>query len=274
MPAAPRIDCRELLTRARTKMKPPTRQPGWLTALRSALFLAVLSISIILFASLILLTVPVSVTGRIRLVNGWVAFFNWWLRVACGLDYRVSGLDRLPAGPALIFARHSSAWETLAFQRLFPPYAWIIKRELLWLPFFGWGLAMLHPIAIDRSRGRDAVEQIARQGCERLEQGLWVMCFPETTRMPPGQRRRFGMGGAVLASRSGCPVVPVAHNAGIYWRRRGFFKHPGTIDVIVGPAIETEGLTPEQINARAKEWIDATTDRLEREAAEGVEVSR
>lgn len=255
-------------------MTAPRRQPGWLTALRSVLFLLVLSISIIVYALFLFLTLPLPVKRRIRLVNAWVAFFGWWLRVACGLDYRVSGLDALPDGPAIIFARHSSAWETLALQRLFPPYAWIIKRELLWLPFFGWGLAMLRPIAIDRSRGRDAVEQIARQGCERLEAGLWVMCFPEATRVPPGQRRRFGMGGAVLASRSGRPVVPVAHNAGVFWRPRGLAQRPGTIQVVVGPAIETRGRTPEAINAEAKAWIDATTERLELEAAEGVNTSR
>lgn len=249
--------------------QPPSRQPDWLTALRSALFLMVLSISIIIYALVVFLTLPMPVRRRIRVVNAWVAFFGWWLRVSCGLDYRVTGLDGLPDGPAVIFARHSSAWETLAFQRLFPAYAWIIKRELLWLPFFGWGLAMLHPIAVDRSRGREAVEQIAQQGCRRVEDGFWVMCFPEATRMAPGERRRFGMGGAVLASRSGCPVVPVAHNAGIFWRRRGFYKHPGTIQVVVGPAIETRGKTPEAINAEAKAWIDAMTERLELEAVEG-----
>jgi len=168
----------------------------------------------------------------------------------------------------VIFARHSSTWETMALQRRFPPYCWIIKRELLWIPFFGWGLAILRPIAIDRSSGRRAVEQIARQGADRLREGLWVMCFPETTRMAPGQRRRFGMGGAVLASRTGAPVVPVAHDAGCYWRRRGFLKYPGTIRVEVGPVIETAGRTPDEINRIAKEWIDAATDRLEREAGQ------
>lgn len=255
-------------------MNVPRRQPGWLTALRSALFLLVLSISIIVYGLLLLLTVPLPVKRRIGLVNAWVAFFGWWLRLCCGLDYQVSGLDALPDGPSIIFARHSSAWETLALQRLFPPYAWIIKRELLWLPFFGWGLAMLHPIAIDRSRGRTAVEQIVHQGRARLEEGLWVMCFPEATRMPPGQRRRFGMGGAVLASRSGRPVVPVAHNAGVFWPPRRLAQYPGTIRVVVGPAIETRNRTPEAVNAEAKAWIDTTTEQLELEAAEGGNTSR
>lgn len=255
-------------------MNPSTRQPRWLTALRSGIFVLVLSISIIVYSLLLFLTLPMPVKRRIGLVNAWVAFYGWWLRLCCGLDYRVSGLEQLPEGPAVIFARHSSAWETLALQRLFPPYVWIIKRELLWLPFFGWGLAMLHPIAIDRTRGREAVEQIARQGCRRLEEGFWVMCFPEATRMAPGERRRFGMGGAVLASRSGCPVVPVAHNAGVFWPPRRLSQYPGTIQVVVGPAIETRGKTPEAINAEAKAWIDATTERLEREAVEGGDVSR
>lgn len=237
-----------------------------LIAVRSGLFLLVLFVSIVVYASLTFLTVVLPVDRRIRFTNGWVAFFDWWLKVCCGLTYELRGAERLPDRAAVIFARHSSAWETMALQRRFPPYCWIIKRELLWIPFFGWGLAMLKPIAIDRASGRRAVEQIARQGAERLEQGIWVMCFPEATRMAPGQRRRFGMGGAVLASRTGAPVVPVAHNAGCYWRRRGFLKYPGTIRVEVGPVLETEGLSPEEINRLAKEWVDAATDRLEREA--------
>lgn len=248
-------------------MKPAAPQPRWLTGLRSAVFLGVLFVSIVIYAVLMILTVPVSPRGRIRFVNGWMIFASWWVRISCGLGYRIQGVDRLPGEPAIVFARHSSAWETLVLQRHFPPYVWIIKRELLWIPFFGWGLAMLRPIAIDRSRGRQAVEQIASQGAERLAEGLWVMCFPEATRMAPGQRRRFGMGGAVLASRTGAPVVPVAHNAGVFWRRRGFLKYPGTISVEVGPAIETRGRTPDEINAEAKAWIDEATDRLEREAA-------
>lgn len=245
---------------------PRLRQPQWVIGLRSGVFLLVLFFSIIVYATFTLLTLPLPAKERIRFTNGWVAFFNWWLKLSCGLDCRISGLNKLPDRPSIIYARHSSAWETLALQRVFPPYVWIIKRELLWVPFFGWGLAMLRPIAIDRSRGREAVEQIASQGAQRLAQGLWVMCFPEATRMAPGQRRRFGMGGAVLASRTGAPVVPVAHNAGCYWRRRGFRKYPGTIDVVVGEPIETDGLSPEAINARAKAWIDATTERLERAA--------
>lgn len=248
-------------------MKPPVRQPGWLTGLRSGIFLAVLFVSIVVYAVLMVGTIPMNARGRIRFANGWMRFSAWWLKLSCGLDHRIRGLENLPSEPSVIFARHSSAWETLVLQCHFPPYVWIIKRELLALPFFGWGLALLRPIAIDRSRGRRAVEQIARQGAERLDEGLWVMCFPEATRMAPGQHRRFGMGGAVLASRSGAPVVPVAHNAGVFWRRRGFRKYPGTIRVEVGPPIETRGRTPEEINAEAKAWVDAAVDRLEREAS-------
>lgn len=248
-------------------MNPPVGQPRWLTSLRSAAYLVVLSLSTPIYLVLMIATLPMSGLGRIRFVKGWMAFSVWWLRASCGLGYRIEGLENLPEVPSIIFSRHSSAWETLALQRHFPPYVWIIKRELLWIPFFGWGLAMLRPIAIDRSRGREAVKQIASQGAGRLAEGFWVMCFPEATRMAPGQQRRFGMGGAVLASRTGAPVVPVAHNAGVFWRRRGFLKYPGTIRVVVGRPIDTRGLSPEAINAEAKAWIDATTARLERDAA-------
>lgn len=238
----------------------------WLTAVRSAVFLTLLFASIAVFGLCMFLTLPLDVRWRIAYVKGWVRLAEALLGVCCGLGYRIEGLENLPSRPAIIFARHSSAWETLLLQRHFPPFVWIIKRELLWVPFFGWGLAMLHAIGIDRKRGRSAVEQIVSQGIQRLRDGYWVMIFPETTRMAPGRFRRYGMGGAVLASRSGAPVVPVAHNAGCYWRRRGFLKYPGTIRVVVGEPIETAGLAPEQINARAKAWIDATTQRLEEEA--------
>jgi len=143
----------------------------------------------------------------------------------------------------------------------------VLKRELLLVPFFGWGLALLDPIAIDRGAGRKAVQQIIEQGRQRLESGRWVVVFPEGTRMAAGHHRRFGIGGAALAAGTGHPVVPVAHNAGHYWPRRGFLKKPGTIHVVIGPVIESRGKTAEQINRLAETWISETMARLETEAA-------
>jgi 1-acyl-sn-glycerol-3-phosphate acyltransferase len=153
---------------------------------------------------------------------------------------------------------HQSMFETLALQKLFYPQTWVLKRELLWVPLFGWGLAMLAPIAIDRKAGRKAVRQVIDQGKARLDAGLWVVIFPEGTRVAPGAKGRYGMGGALLAEHSGYPVVPVAHNAGWYWPRRGFLKYPGTIRMVVGTPITSAGKTAAEINAEAEAWIEAT----------------
>lgn len=220
-------------------------------------------VTVTLYAPLAILTFPLAPLARYDIIRQWARFMIWLLERLCGLHYRVEGREHLPKQPAIVISKHQSSWETLAYQQIFPPQVWVLKRELLWVPFFGWGLAMTQPIAIDRGSGRQAVQQIISQGRQRLETGRWVVVFPEGTRVAPGQRRRFGLGGAVLAAGTGYPVVPVAHNAGSYWPRRGFLKKPGTIRVAIGPVIETQGKTPEQINREAQAWIDREMQRLE-----------
>ncbi|HLS87465.1 MAG TPA: lysophospholipid acyltransferase family protein, partial [Burkholderiales bacterium] len=163
---------------------------------------------------------------------------------------------------AVILSKHQSAWETLAFQLFFPPQVHVLKRELLWIPFFGWGLALMSPIAIDRARGVAALRQIARRGRKRLAQGFWVVVFPEGTRVPPGERRPYQLGGAWLAADSGAPVVPVAHNAGLFWPRNAFVKRPGTVTVRIGPTIDPAGRDAQTINRLAEEWIEKEQARL------------
>jgi 1-acyl-sn-glycerol-3-phosphate acyltransferase len=180
-----------------------------------------------------------------------------WLKITCGLDWRVEGLENIPPGNAIILCKHQSAFETMALQRIFPPQVWLLKRELLWIPFFGWGLAMLEPIAIDRKAGRESLNKLVAQGIKRLTAGRWVVIFPEGTRVAPGEEKRYALGGASLAERSGYPVVPVAHNAGEYWPKHGFIKRPGTIRVAIGPVIDSRGRSAADINALAKEWIEA-----------------
>ena len=229
---------------------------------RSLLFSAGQLLSTLLFASLGLLLFPFPFEVRYAVISRWAHFNLWWLALTCGLRYRVSGAEHIPPGNGIIFCKHQSAWETLALQRIFPPQVWVLKRELLRIPFFGWGLALLEPIAIDRGAGRRALRQLLEQGAQRLAAGRWVVIFPEGTRVPPGERRPFQPGGALLAARTGYPVVPVAHNAGEYWPRHSFLKYPGTIEVVIGPPIETRGRTAQEINHDAEAWINAQVERI------------
>ena len=193
---------------------------------------------------------------RYGFISQWARVTLWWLAVTCKVRFEVEGRDNIPSRTAIIFCKHQSTWETLALQRIFPPQVWLMKRELLWIPFFGWGLAMLEPIAINRSQGTKAIRQLVEQGSARLRAGRWVVIFPEGTRVAPGQRGTYHKGGALLAEKSACPVVPVAHNAGEYWPRQGFIKKPGTIRVVIGPAITTTNRKATEINALAEQWIE------------------
>ena len=231
--------------------------------LRSALFWLALLVITPPYSLLALACAPLPRMARYWVISGWSRLIIWCLHNLCGIDWRIEGREQLPARPAVILSKHQSAWETLAFQQIFPPQVHVLKRELLWLPFFGWGLALMSPIPIDRGRGLAALRQIARRGKQRLEQGFWVVVFPEGTRVKPGESRRYQLGGAWLAAHSGAPVVPVAHNAGRYWPRNGFLKRPGTVTVRIGPLIDSAGRDPETINKMAQQWIEAQQQTLD-----------
>ncbi len=228
--------------------------------------------SLLHVAGQVLLTVPFAIAAalalvlpyrlRYTLVSRWTHCNLWWLEKTCRLRYSVVGIENIPQQPTIIFCKHESAWETLVLQRYFTPQVWVIKRELLWIPFFGWSLATLRPIAIDRGSNRAALGQILTQGRARLEDGSWVVIFPEGTRVAPGERRRYRQGGAVLARRTGCPVLPVAHNAGDFWPRNGFIKRPGTIQLAIGPIIDSVGRSAADINRMAETWIEAAVDEI------------
>ena len=234
-----------------------------MTFLRSALFALGLMLVTPPYALLALLTFPLPRMTRYRVISGWSRLVVFLSKIILGIDWRVEGRENLPSRPSVILAKHQSAWETMAFQLIFPPHVHVLKRELLWIPFFGWGLAMMSPIAIDRSRGLAALRAIARRGRERLAQGFWVMVFPEGTRVAPGQEREYRLGGAWLAVASGAPVVPVAHNAGLLWPRNSFLKHPGKVTVRIGPPIESAGRDPAAINAMAEQWIETQQKTLD-----------
>jgi len=241
--------------------KPPARNDRSLSArfvltARAALFSLGMLLSTLVIAPLSLLVFPFPFVWRYRFIGLWARFNLWWLERCCGLSYEIDGLQNIPASNGIIMAKHQSAWETLALQRIFGPQVWVLKRELLWVPFFGWGLAMLEPIAIDRKAGRKAVRQVVDQGKQRLQAGRWVVIFPEGTRVAPGEHKRYGIGGALLAEHSGYPVIPVAHNAGDYWSRRSFIKRPGVIRVMIGPAIQSQGRRATDIIADVENWIE------------------
>ncbi|MEZ5477316.1 MAG: lysophospholipid acyltransferase family protein [Thiolinea sp.] len=188
----------------------------------------------------------------------WSRINLWWLRLTCGVRHRVLGQENIPRDQAaIIMSNHQSTWETLAFALIFPPLTWVLKQELFKVPIFGWGLRMIKPVGIDRSAGRNAVDQVKRQGKERLDEGIWMVIFPEGTRVKPGVKARFKVGGAVLATYSGYPVLPVAHNAGASWPRHSYIKRPGTITVSIGKPLASVGREPEDLMKDVEQWIEA-----------------
>jgi len=227
--------------------------------LRSLIFSIGMILATVILATPCILTILIPYRWRYRYLNMWHRFVLWWLEVTCGVHYEIEGMENIDGiDPAIVFCRHESTWETLALTKFFPPQAWLLKRELLWVPFFGWALWVLEPIAIDRKAGRKALNKVIEQGKDRLGKGRWVIIFPEGTRLQPAQTRQFGIGGAMLAAKSGTSVIPVTHNAGEFWPKRGFIKHPGTIHVVIGPAIQTEGRKASEINREAEAWMNTT----------------
>ncbi len=200
-----------------------------------------------------------------RLGKLWRLGIQFGVENLLGIRPRVIGLENMPPQACLILAKHQSAWETMTLQDLVPNGAYcvfVLKKELLKIPLLGWGLAAMKMISIDRAAGKDALEQVVTQGRERLEQGFYVIIFPEGTRVAPGQKKRYKAGGAHLATHVGCRVVPIAHNAGELWPRQAFIKKPGIITVSIGPAFDPAGMSEIEVNQRAEDWIEAEMHRL------------
>jgi len=237
---------------AQTTAKPFTV----LLLLRSLLFSIGMLLSVGVIASCVVLSFPLPFVQRYRISQCWTRFSIWWLRITCQIDYRISGIEHIPDHPVIVMAKHQSTWETLFLQYYLPPITWVIKRELLWFPFFGWAIALLQPIAINRRSGASAVRQVIRQGTKYLQRGQWVLIFPEGTRALPGVRQPYGIGGAVLAARSGYPILPIALNSGEFWPRGQFLKQPGTVHVVFGPLITSKGCSPQALNQQVETWIE------------------
>ena len=227
----------------------------WL-GFRSVLFYIGYVGSLVVHATLsVLLGVFMPIMTRFRFFLLWNRFIMWWLKVTCGVKVRVQGMENYPGAPLVILSNHQSTWETLYLIFHFMPVSAILKAELLNIPFFGWGLRMLQPIAIDRSKKREAHSAVFSQGRARLAAGISVLIFPEGTRVDPGVLKKFSSGGAELALQAGVPLLPVAHNAGHHWPARRFLKYPGTIDLIVGKPLATEGRSAKELTQEAEDWI-------------------
>lgn len=229
-----------------------------MAVLRATFYQLFLIITVIPYALACLLWAPLPLTWRYRLTVGWPRLAIWAARAMLGIRWQWKGKENLPDGPAIVLSKHQSAWETMFFPAYMPrELCFVYKKELHWIPFFGWGLALLRMIPIDRSKGRDAFEQVVRVGQKRIDAGRWPILFPEGTRIAPGKTGRYKMGGALLASRTNTPIIPVAHNAGECWRRKAFIKKPGLITVSIGPLIDPTGLSPEEVNRKVQDWIES-----------------
>jgi 1-acyl-sn-glycerol-3-phosphate acyltransferase len=227
-----------------------------MTTLRSVLFLAGGIALTAIFGILVPLGRIFGKSPPFAVARTYARLMLAWIEASLGIRCSVQGWENVPPRPAIVMSKHQSAWETIFLEARLPDQCWIVKRELLWLPFVGWGLMAIRCIAIDRSSGTTAREQVVQQGRQRLGEGHWVTIFPEGTRVAPGKRGRYGIGGALLATRTGVPILPIAHNAGEFWPRYAFRKRAGCVKVVVGPLIATEGRDAISVNQELERWIE------------------
>lgn len=234
-----------------------------MVAVRSLGFLVFETVTVIPWALLCLLIAPMPRPFRYRFTIVWLHMQMWALKNLCGIRHQVQGAENLPDGPAILLSKHQSTWETFFYPCYMPrELCYVFKRELLFVPFFGWGIWLLDMIHIDRRRGTDAFELVVAQGSRKLAQGRWIIMFPEGTRTKVGQQGRYKTGGARLAVRTGAPVVPIAVNAGEVWPKGRWTKTPGLVTVSIGKPIETTGRTAEEVNADTERWIEAEMRRI------------
>ena len=230
-----------------------------MNAVRSVLFYFGYFMALLLSAVVLVpLAACLPLQARYRVLHSYNHIVLWWFRLTCGVTVNVSGREQVPEGACVLLANHQSEWETIYLQVVKRPLCTVLKQELLKIPVFGWGLKLLEPIPLDRTQPAKALKQVLTVGTQRLKDGFTVLIFPEGTRIAPGHRKKFNKSGAAIACRAGVPVVPVAHNAGEIWPNDSWIKHPGTLNVVFGPAIETAGRKPDVVVAEAEAWVEAT----------------
>jgi 1-acyl-sn-glycerol-3-phosphate acyltransferase len=224
--------------------------------LRSFLFFCGQTFASIFFCLGGLLLAPFPFQIRYRFITGFSHFVIWFAKALCGIEYKIQGAENLPQDSAIVLCKHQSAWETLFLQVLLPPQTWVLKKQLLYIPFFGWGLALLEPIAIDRTQKNSALKQLIEQGRKRLKQGRWVVIFPEGSRVPVGEKAKFSRSGVMLAKETGNLIVPISHNAGLFWPKNSFLRKPGTVEVVIGKPLDPKLLTADMLQAETIQFIE------------------
>ncbi len=235
---------------------------------RSLLYMAWLIVTVAPYA-VIVVTLSIFIRGArlYRFALGWVHLSVWGARVICGIRSHITGMENLPDGPAILLSKHQSAWETLAFPLIMPrPLAYVFKRELLYVPFFGWALGRLDMVHIDRSKRAEAFGRVEKQGGRILKQGNWIIMFPEGTRTARGEQGVYKTGGTRLAIATGAQVVPIAVTSARCWPRQAFIKTPGVVEVSIGQPISPEGRKPAEMMAEVEQWIEAEMRRLDPQA--------
>lgn len=241
----------------------PVREATLRTYIGSSLFFLYIILSVVVYAFLILLALPFDFSIRYAIAKNWSHSISLMIKWCCGITYEIEGLENIPQNKAVVvLSKHQSAWETVSFRHLFPQQTTLLKRSLLAIPLGGWALASLKPIAIDRDKPRQSLHQLLKQGKSALDAGFWVVIFPEGTRTMHGEKNKFNAGGAMLAHKTGYPVLPIAHNAGIVWPRYSFLKYSGVIKVKIGALIEVENKKTQAINAEAETWIAQAMEEL------------
>ena len=240
-------------------------QPSLIGYMRAALYYAAFYPATIVYSLLCLVVARfLPFRQKFNFVTQINYFYIWWLRVCCGVKLHVEGLENLPKDGAFVaISNHQSEWETIYFQTLIRPQCVVLKQELLKVPFFGWALGLLEPIALDRSQRRGALKQLLTEGRDRLERGIPIVIFPQGTRLPVGERGKFNKGGAMLAASAGVPVVPIVHDAGVFWPGKSFCKYPGTITLRIGKPVATEGKSVEDVHTESVGWLLEQMDELE-----------